>query len=59
MANGLMGFPQFAPGGKGGLIPSIQMPASNVSAMFPRTSGGGGSRAKVPAASYLAPYLVS
>jgi len=54
-----MGFPQFAPGGEGGLIPSIQMPASNVSAMFPRTSSGGGSRAKVPAASYLAPYLVS
>jgi len=57
MANGLMGFPQFAPGGKGGLIPSIQMPQTRMS--FPTPRGGGGSRAKVPAAAYLAPYLVS
>ena len=57
MANGLMGFPQFAPGGEGGLIPSIQMPQTRMS--FPTPRGGGGSRAKVPAASYLAPYLVS
>ena len=61
MANGLAGlqpFPQFAPGGKGGLIPSIQMPVSRLGGVTPR-GGGGGSRAKVPAAAYLAPYLVS
>ena len=57
MANGLMGFPQFAPGGEGGLIPTIQMPQTRMS--FPTPRGGGGSRAKVPAAAYLAPYLVS
>ena len=57
MANGLMGFPQFAPGGKGGLIPQLQMPQTRMS--FPTPRGGGGSRAKVPAAAYLAPYLVS
>ena len=62
MANGLAGlqpFPQFAPGGEGGLIPSIQMPASNVSAMFPRTSGGGGGRRDVNPLAGFAPYGIS
>jgi len=64
MANGLAGlqpFPQFAPGGEGGLIPSLQMPASNVSAMFPRTSGGGGGRRKLSAGEKfagLAPFAI-
>jgi len=58
MANGLMGFPQFAPGGEGGLIPSIQMPASNVSAMFPRTSGGGGGKTEVNPAAPLTAGIV-
>ena len=52
-----MGFPQFAPGDKGGLIPQLQMPQTRMS--FPTPRGGGGGRAKVPAAAYLAPYLVS
>jgi len=56
---GLQPFPQFAPGGKGGLIPTVQLPASNVSAMFPRTSGGGTSRREVNPLAGLAPYGIS
>jgi hypothetical protein len=59
MANGLAGlnpFPQFAPGGKGGLVPQLQMPASNVSAMFPRTSGGGGGRRELTLGQKIAPF---
>jgi len=55
MANGLMGFPQFAPGGKGGLIPTIQMPQTRMSFPTPR-GGGGGSREVNPFAG-LAPHV--
>ena len=44
MANGLMGFPQFAPGGKGGLIPQLQLPVSRLGGVTPRGGGGGGRR---------------
>jgi len=59
MANGLAGlqpFPQFAPGGKGGLIPSIQMPQTRMS--FPTPRGGGGGKTEVNPAAYFGPGLV-
>ena len=53
MANGLMGFPQFAPGGKGGLVPTIQMPQTRMS--FPTPRGGGGSR-QLTSGQRIAPF---
>ena len=61
MANGLAGlqpFPQFAPGGKGGLIPSLQLPISRLGGVSPRGGGGGGRRDVNPLAG-LAPYGIS
>jgi hypothetical protein len=57
MANGLGDFLPFQPWQpKGGGVTPVQMPASNVSAMFPRTSGGGGGRRELTLGQRIAPF---
>ena len=53
---GFAPFPTFAPGGEGGLIPTVKMPQSRMS--FPTPRGGGGGSKSVNPAAYFAPGIV-
>ena len=53
---GLQPFPQFTPGDKGALIPSIQMPQTRIS--FPTSRGGGGGRRDTSPGAGVTPHLI-
>ena len=53
---GFAPFPTFAPGGEGGLIPTVKMPQGRMS--FPTPRGGGGGGKSVNPAAYFAPGIV-
>lgn len=53
---GFAPFPTFAPGGEGGLIPTVKMPQSRMS--FPTPRGGGSGGKSVNPAAYFAPGIV-
>ena len=53
---GFAPFPTFAPGGEGGLIPTVNMPQSRMS--FPTPRGGGGGGGKSNAFAGIAPYAI-